>query len=227
MCGRYVLKASTLDLQKEFHLDEVPALTARYNIAPLQAAPVILDAAPRKLTIAQWGLLPRWAKSAKIAHQLINARSETIQSKAAFKDLLGTHRCLVPMDGFYEWRHDGARRLPHFVHPPVGQLLAAAGLWNRWRSPDGLDVDTFTVITTRASAELQGLHDRMPVFLDAPGRQRWLAGPTQGLSSLEALLVPWQVSPLEITEVSPHVNSVLVDDAKCLEAPSIVQLRLL
>ena len=113
MCGRYVLKASALDLQRQFHLDEVPQLTARYNIAPLQAAPIILDAAPRKLVVAQWGLLPRWAKSTKIAHQLINARAETLKDKAAFKELLAGHRCLVPCDGFYEWRKEGAQRLPH------------------------------------------------------------------------------------------------------------------
>lgn len=227
MCGRYVLKASALDLQHEFHLDEVPSLTARYNIAPMQAAPVILDAAPRKLVLAQWGLLPRWAKSAKIAHQLINARAETLKEKAAFKELLGTHRCLVPCDGFYEWRHEGPQRLPHFVHQQNGHLLAMAGLWSRWRSPDGLDLDTFTIITTRASAELQGLHDRMPVFLDGEGRQRWLSGPTHDLASLELLLQPWHVSPLEIVPVSQHVNSVLVDDAACLEPPATVQLRLL
>ena len=227
MCGRYVLKASALDLQREFHLDEVPQLTARYNIAPLQAAPIILDAAPRKLVVAQWGLLPRWAKSAKIAHQLINARAETLGQKAAFKELLAGHRCLVPCDGFYEWRKEGAQRLPHFIHPRDGQLLAMAGLWSRWRSPEGMDVDTFTVITTRASSELQGLHDRMPVFLDTEGRQRWLSGPTQDLASLEALLEPWQGTPLEITEVSQHVNAVSVDDARCLEPPATVQLRLL
>ena len=223
MCGRYVLKASALDLQREFHLDEVPQVTARYNIAPLQAAPVILDAAPRKLTLAQWGLLPRWARSAKSAHQLINARSETLKDKAAFKELLGTQRCLVPCDGFYEWRHEGPQRLPHFVHRPDGHLLAMAGLWNRWRSPDGLEVDTFTVITTRASAQLQSLHERMPVFLDTQGQRRWL---THDLAPLDDLLHPWG-GALEVTQVSQHVNSVSVDDQRCLEPPSSVQLRLL
>jgi putative SOS response-associated peptidase YedK len=227
MCGRYVLKASTLDLKREFHLDEVPALHARYNIAPLQAAPVILDHAPRKLVLAQWGLLPRWAKDARLAHQLINARAETLESKPAFRDLLGTHRCLVPCDGFYEWRHEGPQRLPHFVHDAGGHLLAMAGLWSRWRSPDGLDLDTFTIITTRANAALRSLHERMPVFLDAEARERWLSGPTSDLAALEALLVPWHGSPLEITPVSQHVNSVTVDDERCLEPPSTVQLRLL
>lgn len=227
MCGRYVLKASALELQKTFHLDEVPQLTARYNIAPLQAAPVILDAAPRKLTVAQWGLLPRWAKDPRLAHQLINARAETLKEKPAFKELLGDHRCLVPCDGFYEWRHEGPRRVPHFIHDAGDQVLAMAGLWNRWRSPDGLDVDTFTIITTQATGQLQSLHERMPVFLDAEGRERWLSGATTDLPALEALLRPWHGAALAIDEVGAHVNSVAVDDERCLAPPTTVQLRLL
>lgn len=227
MCGRYVLKASALELQKEFRLDEVPQLHARYNIAPLQAAPVILDAAPKKLVLAQWGLLPRWAKDPKLAHQLINARAETLKEKAAFKELLADHRCLIPCDGFYEWRHEGPQRVPHFIHDAGNHLLAMAGLWSRWRSPDGLDVDTFTIITTRPTAQLAALHDRMPVFLDAEGRERWLSGPTADLPALEELLKPWHASPLEITPVDTHVNSVAVDDERCLAPPTTVQLRLL
>ena len=227
MCGRYVLKASAIDLQREFHLDEVPQLSPRYNIAPLQAAPIILDVAPRQLVVARWGLLPHWAKSAKLAHQLVNARAETLQDRNAFRELLPNHRCLIPCDGFYEWRKEAGQKLPHFVHRPDGKLLAMAGLWSRWRSPDGLDVDTFTVITTRASSDLVELHDRMPVFLDDEGRQRWVSGPTHDLPALEALLRPWHASKLEITPVSPHVNSVAVDDERCLEPPATVQLRLL
>ncbi len=227
MCGRYALKASSLDLQREFHLDEVPQLHARYNIAPLQAAPVILDQAPKRMVLAQWGLIPHWAKDLKIAHQLINARAETLKEKNVFSELLTKHRCLVPCDGFYEWRHDGKQRIPHFIHDPGGHLLAMAGLWSRWRSPEGLDVDTFTIITTQATGELRSLHERMPVFLDPEGRARWLSGPTQDLPALEALLRPWHGSALAITEVSPHVNSVSVDDPSCLAPATTVQLRLL
>lgn len=225
MCGRYVLKASSLDLQKEFHLDEVPALAARFNIAPTQAAPIIMDAAPTRLVIAQWGLLPRWAKDVKVAHSLINLRSETLDKK--FKELLSTQRCVIPCDGFYEWRHEGKSRLPHFIHRPDGRLLAMAGLWNRWRSPEGMELDTFTVITTGANAELRSLHDRMPVFLDEEARKRWLSGPTMDLAALEELLKPWHASPLVQTAVSTHVNSVKVDDEHCLDPPATEQLRLL
>lgn len=227
MCGRYVLKASTLDLQKAFHLDEVPQLSARYNIAPMQAAPIILDAAPRKLVVAQWGLVPQWAKDPKIANQFINARSETLEKKGVFKELLASHRCLVPADGFYEWRHEGKQRLPHFVHEPDGRPLAMAGLWSRWHSPEGMDLTTFVIITTRANGELQSLHDRMPVILDEDGRQRWLSGPSHDFAGLEELLHPWHQSKLEVTAVSPHVNSVAFDDPGCLAPPLVQQLRLL
>lgn len=214
MCGRYALKASNLDLRAELHLDEVPQLHARFNIAPMQAAPVVLDAAPRVLTIAQWGLLPHWAKDEKIAHQLVNARAETLAEKAAFRD---THRCLVPCDGFYEWRHESKQRVPHFVRSTSGRVMTMAGLWSRWRSPEGLELDTFTIITTAANDQLATLHERMPVFIDPSQRLAWLAGETP-LPSHETF---------EITQVSPHVNSVSVDDETCLEPATTVQLRLL
>ncbi len=225
MCGRYVLKASALDLKQQFHLDEVPPLHARYNIAPMQAAPIILAAAPRKLVMAQWGLLPHWAKDEKAAHHLINTRAESLKEKPAFHALLAKHRCVVPADGFYEWRHEGTRRLPHFVHAPGNQLMAMAGLWSRWRSPEGLEIDTFSIITTAANAQVETLHDRMPVLLDTAGRAQWLGA--NDLPALEALLHPWQGGPLALDEVSQHVNSVAVDDERCLAPPSTVQLRLL
>lgn len=217
MCGRYVLKASTLDLQREFHLDEVPQLSARYNIAPLQAAPVILDVAPRRLQLAQWGLLPAWAKDPKLAHQLVNARAERLDEKPIFKE---ARHCLVPCDGFYEWRHEGRARLPHFVHRRDGKLLAMAGLWSRWRSPEGLEVDTFCVVTTAANDEVKALHERMPLFLDAAGRTAWLSGGPAPTS-------PWHEAALELTPVSVHVNKVGVDDPQCLAPPATEQLRLL
>lgn len=220
-----MLKASTLELTKEFHLDEVPQWHARYNIAPMQAAPIIQSVAPRKLLVSQWGLLPHWTKDTKIAHQLINARAETIEKKAVFRELISTHRCIVPADGFYEWRREGRMRLPHFVHKPEG-LLSMAGLWSRWRSPDGLDVDTFTIITTAANDDMKELHERMPVFFDAEARALWLSD-TKDEAALKQLLVAPKAKQLVLTPVSTHVNSVQVDDEKCLEPPATTQLRLL
>lgn len=228
MCGRYVLKASPAELQKVFHLEHVPeALPPRFNIAPLQAAPVILDASPKELTVARWGLLPHWAKDPKIASRMINARAETVAKRTAFKELLPGHRCIVPCDGFYEWRKTGRVHQPHFVHAASGEPLAMAGLWSRWRSPEGLDVLTFTVLTCAANPLVRPIHDRMPVFLDDEGRRRWLSGPAYDLAALEELLRPWHGAPLAEYEVSPHVNKASVDDPACLEPAHTVQLSLL
>jgi len=228
MCGRYVLKASPAELQKVFHLEHVPeALPPRFNIAPLQAAPVILDASPKELTVARWGLLPHWAKDAKIASRMINARAETVATRSVFKELLPDHRCLVPCDGFYEWRKVGRVHQPHFVHAASGQLLAMAGLWSRWRSPDGLEVLTFTVVTCPSNELVRKIHDRMPVFLDEEGRRRWLGGAAYGLADLQAVLQTWNGAPLAEYEVSPHVNKATVDDPACLEPARTVQLSLL
>ena len=226
MCGRYVLKASTFEMQKHFHLDEVPQWHARYNIAPMQAAPIIQSVTPRRLSLAQWGLLPHWTKDVKLAHQLINARAETIDRKAVFHELLPTHRCIVPADGFYEWHREGRQRLPHFVHRADASLLSLAGLWSRWRSPDGLDVETFTIITAAANGDMKALHERMPIFFTDEQRALWLSD-TRDEAALKQLLQPPAARQLVLQAVSTHVNSVQVDDERCLEAPATVQLRLL
>lgn len=147
--------------------------------------------------------------------------------KPAFRELFPTHRCVVPCDGFYEWKQQGRERTPFFVHEAKGQLLLMAGLWNQWHSPEGLTVTTFAIVTTPASATVQPVHSRMPAFLDQEGCRRWLSGPTQDLSGLQELLRPWHGSVLELSSVSTRVNSVANDDERCLEAPTTEQLTLL
>lgn len=227
MCGRYTLKTSARMLEKELDLDESPQLEARYNIAPTQAAPIVTDTAPRKLTIARWGLLPFWAKDPKLAAKMINARSETLLEKPAFKEALEKRRCLVPCDGFYEWRRHGRQHTPMFIELPSHGVLTMAGLWSSWRSPEGLDVLTFTICTTRANEFMAPLHDRMPVFLDREARARWLSGPTKDTEALLELLKPWHGAPMTAIEVSPRVNSVELDDPSCIEPAKTVQLSLL
>ncbi len=219
MCGRYVLKTSALDLRRELSLDDGVTVTPRYNIAPLQAAPIITDAAPRLLTVAQWGLLPFWAKDARLASKLINARAETVATNPTFKPLLQHQRCLVPCDGFYEWTRDGRARVPHYVHAPDDHVLTMAGLWSVWRSPEDLEVTTFTIITSAANAMMRSLHTRMPVFVEPAGRQRWLSSGDTGL------LVPFGGALVE-QQVGPQVNHVEFDDERCLAPATVVQLSL-
>lgn len=225
MCGRYTLKTSAVELQRELNLDEAPQLEARYNIAPTQAAPIVTGQATRRLVTARWGLLPSWAKDTRIAAKLINARSETLLQKAVFRELVDKQRCLVPCDGFYEWKRHGTQRTPMYIDRADHGLLTMAGLWATWRSPEGMDVVSFTIITTAANEVVRAVHDRMPVFLDAQGRERWLAGP--GKDELHELLCPWRGEGLEAYQVSPRVNSVAADDAACIEPAKTVQLSLL
>lgn len=224
MCGRYTLKTDPKQVQAELGLDETPVLAARYNIAPTQAAPIVKE--PGKLSVAQWGLIPHWAPDATIAGRLINARADTLEDKPAFREAFKRRRCLVVADGFYEWQHHGKVSQPFFIHLQSGRPFTLAGLWETWHAPNGLDVVSFTIITTRANELMSRLHDRMPVFIAPERRAQWLA-PTEDLTGLKALLEPGTPEPLAAFEVERHVNSVAIDDARCLEPAKQVQLSLL
>lgn len=223
MCARYTLKANPLELQEEFELADTPVLQPRYNLAPTQVAPIITATHPAQLTAARWGLIPRWAKDTSISAQTINARAETISTRAAFKDAFAHRRCLVPVDGFYEWRHAGRLRTPLHITLKSHQPFSLAGLWETWRTPDGLEVVTFTIVTTLANEFMSSIHNRMPLFIAREDRHRWL---TDDAHAAE-LLKPWAGEPLESLEVNPIVNQATVDDPRCLEPAKTVQLSLL
>lgn len=245
MCGRYALTATPVELQRALALDERPEWAPRYNIAPRQLAPVLTAARPRVLTLARWGLLPHWAKDAAFGAKTFNARSETVATKPAFRAAYAAKRCAVPCSGFFEWRRDGRRKVPLYIKAASGRLLTMAGLWSTWQPPEGPPQQTFTVVTCGANDTVAPIHDRMPVFLDAAGVERWLAGGTVESESrngsesgaagsarteappltLASLLVPWAGEALVALEVSPRVNAVAHDDAACIEpvAPPAVR----
>lgn len=226
MCGRYTLKARGVDLQRELHLDQEPVLEARYNIAPTQAAPVVLDATPHELQLARWGFTPRWAKDVAEGARHFNARAESVSEKRLFQQALTHARCLVPCDGFYEWRHHGKQATPLHIHVPSHPLQTMAGLWTNWRSPEGLEVVTFTILTTAANPFMARVHARMPLFIAPDERDEWLSRELPA-ARLEALLrTPWAPA-FEAYEVSAHVNSAAFDDPRCLEKAAAVQLDLL
>ncbi len=227
MCGRYTLTSNPLALQQEFGLDVLPVLKPRYNLGPMQAAPIITDAAPRQLTLARWGLVPAWARDDQSAARTFNARSETVHQKATFKVSLARQRCLVPCDGFYEWRAEGGTRHPLHIHRASKRPLAMAGLWSTWRSLKGDELLTFTVLTAPANEFMSGIHERMPVFLDGAARALWLSGPVDDVTPLLQVLKPWEGDALAADEVSTRVNSVAHDDPECLAPPAQVQLSLL
>ena len=226
MCGRYTLKTDPKIVQAELGLEETPLLEARYNIAPTQAAPIVTSADPKKVTVAMWGLIPHWAPDASIASKLINARADTLADKPAFREAFKKRRCLVIADGFYEWQHAGKTSQPFHISYTSHRPFTLAGLYENWHSPSGIDVVSFTIVTTAADGFMSKLHDRMPVFLAPEARAKWLSA-NEDVESLGPLLQPGTPEPLTAYEVDRHVNKATVDDARCIEPAKTVQLSLL
>lgn len=218
MCGRFTLTAVPHRLQVRFGLAAAPeGVAPRYNIAPSQTVLVIPNRTPRLARPARWGLIPHWAKDAAIGHRMINARGETVASRAAFRDALERRRCLIPADGFYEWKREGTRRrTPFYLRAHDGQPFALAGLWDVWRPPAGAAVASCTIITTQANDVVAAIHDRMPVILPPAAFDAWLAPAPQPVAVLQAWLAPCPPAWLEAAAVSDLVNSPDNDDPACI-----------
>ena len=212
MCGRYELHTHPAALALAFGLDFPPAIRPRYNIAPTQDIPVIRLArsGARELAQMRWGLVPRWAKDPSIGARMINARAETLSSRYAFHNAYARHRCLLPVNGFYEWQATPSGKQPMHIGMADGHPFGLAGLYERWLSPDGEVLDTCAIVTTAASASLRGVHDRMPVIVPASQYGRWLDSATP---NVDDLLGGW-TGPLRIYPVSTRVNAVRNDDAE-------------
>lgn len=210
MCGRYTLTASDSALIQAFELEDVSGYKARYNIAPTQSVPIITSAAPKRLTWMRWGLIPSWAKDPSIGSTLINARSETLDEKPSFKESFKRRRCLVPADGFYEWRKDGTSKKPQFIFLENRRLFAFAGLWDAWKNPQGEWVQSCTIITTEPNDVLRPLHHRMAVILNPDKYAPWL-DPEMPTEALKPFFKPYPNDGLSLYEVSPLVNGTTAD----------------
>jgi putative SOS response-associated peptidase YedK len=222
MCGRYTLTAPGEVIADVFELDAAPALAPRYNIAPGQDAPVVRkEGNGRRLDALRWGLVPSWASDPAVGNKSINARAESLEEKPSFRDSFVARRCLVPADGFYEWRAEGTRRkTPYHVRPAAGEVIAFAGLWDVWRpARDAPPLWTYTIVTTDASEDLRDLHDRMPVVLQPSDWTPWL-DPATAPADLRALLRPAATGFFVPRAVSDRVSSVANDDPACLEPPT-------
>lgn len=207
MCGRFTLTIEAPELQKELGLSLVPAdWQPRYNIAPSQSVLVIKDALKRSAVWMRWGLIPSWAKSPEIGNRLINARSETLTEKPAFRRPFQTQRCLIPADGFFEWQARpgvSLQRQPYYFYLPNHRPFMFAGLWDIWHSPDGIELPSCAIITCKANDAVSFVHDRMPVILDANSAWLWLSN--RPVNELTSMLSP---SSLELISrpVSRLVN---------------------
>lgn len=206
MCGRYALHSRPEVIALAFGLSEVPAsIVPRFNIAPTTEVLIVRlkpDGA-REPALVRWGLLPRWAKDPKLAAKLNNARGETVAEKPSFRDAYRKRRCLVPANGFYEWRRVESRKQPYYIYPAQGEMFAFAGLWERWEGAGG-PLETCTVVTTAANAAMQAIHDRMPVILASQDYARWLdCGASADVADL---LAPCAPEAIRVHAVSTAVN---------------------
>ena len=199
--------------------ESLPHYQPRFNIAPTDTHFIVrIKNEVRELLPARWGLVNSWAKDRKDAAKRINARSETVATTPAFREAFEKRRCVVPSDGFYEWRREGKERLPFRFHRGDGKLLLMAGLYESWQSQPGEWERTFTILTTRANELVAQLHDRMPVILGDAEAGQWMFGTTPA-SELGRLMAPAGPDVLQMTAVSQRVNSVTNDDAGVLDGP--------
>lgn len=239
MCGRYVSVRSDDDLVEEFEADEVvgDAPAPSWNVAPTDPVRVVArrhppgqaDAAPvRQLRTVSWGLVPNWSKSRTGGAKMINARSETVTSKPAFKSAAARRRCLVPSSGYYEWKHGGGRTIPYFLHAPGETTLAMAGLYEIWRD-DSLPEDdparwlwTCTIITRPATDALGAIHDRCPVLVPADMREDWLDCGADDPLVAQRLLEQMPEPHLEPREVGRAVGNVRNNGPELIEPARLV-----
>jgi putative SOS response-associated peptidase YedK len=172
----------------------------------------------RELVNLRWGLIPSWARDEKIAYKLINARSETIAEKPAFRDAFRSRRCLVPVDGFYEWQKTAGGKEPYYIRFRDEHPFLIAGLWERWLSPVGEHIETCTLITTGANELLRPIHDRMPVIIPKEEIDAWLNPKAEGPDALASLFAPSQSKEMVAIRVSTRINNPRNDDISCLAA---------
>jgi len=219
MCGRYRLSRRKQLVEEYFDCgpwDE--EWSPRYNIAPAQPIPVIRQNPKkpvREPALMKWGLIPHWAKTPSIATNTINAKSETAATKPAFRDPLKLRRCLIPADGFYEWRKTGTAKQPYCFEVNEGEVFAFAGIWDRWRDPNGNTVETCSILTTTPNAVTSAIHDRMPVILDPDSYDLWLDPGMQNVAAASELLKPYDARLMRCYPVSSRVNHVANDDEEC------------
>jgi putative SOS response-associated peptidase YedK len=217
MCGRFRIARKKEILEEAFEAadcwggtDWVP----RYNVAPGQEIAVVRETdskSGRSLSSMRWGMVPSWAKDASIGPKLINA------TKPAFREPLRFRRCLVPVDGFYEWKRDGRKKLPLCFMLSDNSVFAMAGIWEQWRSPQGGFIESCSILTTIPNELMRDVHDRMPVILPPDAYDKWLDRSFENTGVLQTLLKPYSAELMRRYPVSERVNHVKNDDAECAE----------
>lgn len=215
MCGRFALTASEAEIVDHFNLQTTLSMRPRYNIAPGDTIPAILSLG--KLEFFQWGFIPGWRKCemGNEPQRFINARIESVSEKPSFKRAFKTQRCLIPANGYFEWKLIGKKKQPYYVFPDNKAILGLAGIWDAWFSPEGVKCETVAILTQPASESLLTLHERMPVIISKSDYLQWL-NPKNKLEALTELLNSRSL-PLSYYPVPTAVNNPRFDQAACLQ----------
>lgn len=204
MCGRFQLSVKGKQISERFNVEVFDEMyKPSYNSAPSQNLPVITNSEPGQLSFFKWGLIPFWAKDPRIGNKLINTRAETITDKPAFKNALLKRRCLVPANGFYEWRQSD--KMPFRIYLKTADLFAMAGIWETWKDAEGRPINSFSIITTTPNSLMEKLHNRMPVILPPEKEAAWLQ--ENNVDFLKVLLTPFDANQMDAYPVSTKVNS--------------------
>lgn len=216
MCGRYTLITDISRIAESFGVAPTLEVQPRYNIAPTQDIVAILNNGSPHLSLLRWGLIPAWAKDETIGSRMINARAETLAEKPSFRGLLRGKRCLVVADGFYEWQTEGKTKTPMYITLQDGQPFAFAGLWDLWKSPDGRQIQSCTIVTTEPNELMAPIHNRMPAILRPKAYEDWLNPQLRDEQVLTHLLKPYPTELMKARAVSKLVNNPRNDVAEIL-----------
>ena len=219
MCGRFTLTADPDQLRETFAWLTVPdQIQPRYNVAPSQPVAVIPNNNHDQLDFFIWGLIPSWAKDPKIGNRLINARAETLAEKPSFRAAYRRRRCLIPADGFYEWKPEPGRKskTPMYIRLKSGKPFALAGLWESWNARDGSNILSCTIVTTQPNELLADIHNRMPVILSKDAYSLWLTPGEVDPEKLQPFLSPYPASEMIAYPVSTLINDPSNDLADCI-----------
>lgn len=218
MCGRYTLDSKAGELTKRFNVANKPKdLRPNYNVAPSQTMPVITEdeSGKRHLELMKWGIPRMLGKD--LVKELINTRSDKAFG-GFWKRTVLNHRCLIPATGFYEWKRSKDGKTPFFIHPKKLELYSFAGIWDVWKSKDGHEIKTYSIMTTEPNKEMKAVHDRMPVILHPEDEASWVEPSNDAQEGLEGLLYPLEDNSLEIYEVSKDVNNPRQNEPHLLQA---------
>jgi putative SOS response-associated peptidase YedK len=217
MCGRYASTLPPEAMRALFQYLEQPDFPPRYNIAPTQPIAIVrMFEGKRQFALVRWGLIPAWVKDPRAFSLVINARGEFVLDKPAFRNAMKYRRCLVPADGFYEWKRAGETKRPYFVRGKGGAPLAFAGLWENWMGPNGEEVETAAIVTTTASRSIAHIHERMPAIVPSEAFDFWL-DPKVDAQTAAAAIQPAPDAAIEAYPVSSAVNRTANDSAVLIE----------